>query len=197
LIIKEKQLTNSKDPKVRAGADAEKQMAFYLQRSFAKEKDCFVLNDLRIVHEGNTAQIDHLIVTQFGLFIIESKCVSEYGKITVNERDEWSRTYHNEIKGMPSPVLQSEAQGVILKELLRANAESLLGQILFGTLQKGFKFCPILTYVAISDTGIIDREKEVLSLYKADQITRAITSKIKDFKKQNGLLSTSLPLLGV
>ncbi len=45
---------------MRAGEEAEKQMAFYLRRTFAKANDYYVLNDLRIVHGGSVAQIDQL-----------------------------------------------------------------------------------------------------------------------------------------
>ena len=190
MILKEKQLSNSQNPKIRAGEDAEKQMAFYLQRAFAKKNDCFVLNDLRIVHNGDTAQVDHVIVTEFGLFIIESKSV--HGKIIVNKRNEWSRTYNKEIEGMPSPVLQAEAQGNILKDLLRSNDKKLLGKLLFGKIQKGFKYCQIFIYVAISDTGIIDREENVAELFKADQISKFILSELETLKKKYSVLSLSM-----
>ena len=140
MILKEKQLINSQDPKIRAGEDAEKQMAFYLQRFFAKAKDCFVLNDLRIVHDGDAAQIDHLIVTKFGLFIIESKSV--HGKIRINKQEEWSRQFNDSTQGMQSPVLQGEVQGKIIRALLIDNKHELLSKML-GLVQKGFKFCPI------------------------------------------------------
>ena len=88
MLIKEKQFNNPSSPKLRAGEEAEKQMAFYLQREFGKNKECFLINDLRISHLGETAQIDHLIVSQYGLFIIESKSV--HGKVIINEHNELS-----------------------------------------------------------------------------------------------------------
>ncbi|BCM24074.1 nuclease-related domain-containing protein [Methyloradius palustris] len=192
MILKEKQPGNSRDPRLRAGEDAEKQMAFYLQRAFAKKNDCFVLNDLRVTHSGDTAQVDHLIVTQFGLFIIESKSV--HGKITINEFNEWSRTFNKVAEGMPSPVLQAEAQGSVLKELLKAHKEQLLGKVIFGKVQKGFLNCPVFVYVAISDSGIIDRKKEVPELFKADQISKQILTELESLKKKNNPLSLSLSL---
>lgn len=190
LILKEKQPTNSQNPKIRAGEEAEKQMAFYLQRAFAKKNDCFILNDLRIIHNDDTAQIDHLLVTQFGLFIIESKSV--HGKIIVNKHNEWSRTYNKDVEGMPSPVLQAEAQGKVFRELLMKNKESLLGKALFGTTQKGFVNCKIFIYVAISDKGVIDREHDVKELFKADQICKSILTELESLKKRNSLLSLSV-----
>ena len=186
MILKEKQLTNSQDPKIRAGEDAERQMAFYLQRAFGKTKDCFVLNDLRIIHDDDVAQIDHLIVSRFGLFIVESKSV--HGTIGINKQKEWSRTYNNKPEGMQSPVLQAEAQGKILRTLIRANSEQLLSKML-GLLQKGFKFCPINVYAAISDSGIIERKIIIPELFKADQVTDGIEEKLKILKKSSSLLS--------
>lgn len=189
MILKEKQLTNSQDSKVRAGEEAEKQMAFYLQRTFGKSKDFFVLNDLRIVHDSDVAQIDHLIVSRFGLFIVESKSV--YGTITINKQQEWSRAYNNKPEGMRSPVLQAEAQGKVLKELLRANTEQLLSKML-GAIQKGFGYCPVNIFIAISDNGIIDRKTVIKELFKADQVSRAIEDKLKELKKVSSLLSFSI-----
>ena len=185
MILKEVQLTNSQDPKIRAGEDAEKQMAFYLQRAFGKAKDLYILNDLTIVYDGDAAQIDHLIVSQFGLFIVESKSV--HGTISINKQKEWSRTYNKPL-GMRSPVLQAEAQGKILRALLRANSEKLLSKVL-GLLQKGFKFCPINVFAAIPDSDIINRETTISELFKADRITDAIDEKLKVLKKSNSLLS--------
>ena len=186
MILKEKQLTNSQDPKIRAGEEAEKQMAFYLHRAFGKAKEYFVLNDLRIIHDSDVAQIDHLIVSRFGLFIVESKSV--HGTICINKQKEWSRTYNNKPEGMQSPVLQAEAQGKILRALLRANSEQLLSKVL-GLLQKGFKFCPINVYAAISDSGIIERKATIPELFKADQVTDAIEEKLKTLKKSSSILS--------
>lgn len=189
MILKEKQISQAPNPKVFAGDAAEKQMAFYLERAFGKENELFVINDLRIVFDNNVAQVDHLMVTKYGLFIIESKSV--HGKIIVNKHNEWSRTYSNQPTGMSSPVLQAIEQGKILKNLLRNNKEKLLSKLL-GALQKGFAYCPVFVYVAVSDDGIIDRNTDVPELFKADQITQAISKKIKSLKMQNSLLSLSL-----
>lgn len=191
MILKEKQITNPTDPRLKAGEDAEKQMAFYLSRAFTKEKYCYVISDIRIVHNQNTAQIDHLIVTQYGLFIIESKS----GAVSVNKHNEWTRTYNNKAEGMASPVLQGQRQGEVLKELISENREKLLGKMLLGKIQKGFKYCPVFVYVAISDKGLPpDRGIDIPELLKADLVAQAITSKLKQLKQKNSLLSLSLNL---
>lgn len=82
MILKEKELANPSDPRLKAGEEAEKQMAFYLQRAFRKRDDCFVINDLRVAYDEDFAQIDHLIISTYGLFIVESKSV--HGTISIN-----------------------------------------------------------------------------------------------------------------
>ncbi len=162
-------------------------MAFYLKRAFGKEKDCFFLNDLRIVHESDTAKIDHLIVTKFGLFIVELKSV--YDTIIINKQKEWHHTYNNiPEEGIGSPILQVEAQGKILRAQLRANSEKILTKVM-GILQKRFKFCPINVYAAISDNRIINRQTITPELFKADQVTNAIEEKLKYLKKSSSILS--------
>lgn len=187
MILKEKEFTNPSYPKLRAGEEAEKQMAFYLQRAFRKRDDCFVINDLRVIHDGDVAQIDHLVVSTYGLFIVESKSV--HGTISINQHGDWQRTYNDEISGMPSPVLQAQEQGRILKELLRENAEKVLGKILFGKVQKGFRYCPVCIYVAISDSGVIERGMDVPELFKADVVAGAIAKKLAEFTSKANLFS--------
>ena len=181
MILKEKEFTNPSDPRLKAGEDAERQMAHYLQRAFRKRDDCFVINDLRVSHDGDFAWIDHLVVTTYGFFIVESKSAHVIG---INEHGDWQRTYNNESTGMQSPVLQAQEQGRILKELLITNKEKLRGKIFFGKMQKGFKYCPVDVYIAISDNGIIQRGMDIPELFKADAVTGAITEKLAQLKNK-------------
>lgn len=180
MILKEKEFSNSSDPRLRAGEEAEKQLAYRLNRAFKNRDDAFVINDLRIVYDRDAAQVDHLIVSPYGLFIIESK--SCYGTIAVNEFNEWSRIFNGKQEGMQSPILQAEEQGRVVKELLREHTERFLGKLL-GTVQRGFGYCPVLAYVAVSDSGIIDRKVMVAGLYKADDAVKAVASKFDELKK--------------
>lgn len=187
MILKEKEFTSPSDPRLRAGEEAEKQMAFYLQRAFRKRDDCFVINDLRVIYDGDVAQIDHLVVSIYGLFIVESKSV--HGTISINQHGDWQRTYNDQITGMSSPVLQAQEQGRIIKELLRKNTEQLRGKILFGRIQKGFLYCPVCIYIAISDSGIIERGMDVPELFKADAVSGAIAKKLGEFASKANLFS--------
>ncbi len=73
LILKDRREREPTDRFDAAGMKAERQLAHYLKRAFGDAKDIFVFNDLRVVHEGEVAQIDHLLLHRSGLIIIESK----------------------------------------------------------------------------------------------------------------------------
>ncbi|MBA3995856.1 MAG: hypothetical protein C0466_01615 [Candidatus Accumulibacter sp.] len=195
MIVKEKQFSTSTDPRIRAGEEAEKDMAFRLARRFGNEADVHVINDLRIEHEGNAFQIDHLLVTRWGLFIVESKSVHCPVTIKVwdDKREHWSRTFEGKVEGFDSPVLQAEEQGRLLKAFMRANAEQMLGKLI-GLLQKGFFYCPIVPLVAISRTGVIDVESGTLhkSVLKADEIAPEIDRQLATLKKKAKFLNLSL-----
>ncbi|MFA7292535.1 MAG: nuclease-related domain-containing protein [Rhodocyclaceae bacterium] len=195
MIVKSKQFSTSTDPRIRAGEEAEKDMAYRLARRFGGETDVHVINDLRIEHEGNAFQIDHLLVTPVGLFIVESKSVHCPVTIKVwdEKREHWSRNFDGKIEGFDSPVLQAEEQGRLLKTFMRANAELMLGKLI-GLVQKGFFYCPIIPLVAISRTGVIDVESGTLhkSVLKADEIAPEIARQLTTLRKKAKLLNLSL-----
>lgn len=169
------------NPRLRAGVEAERQMAHYLHRAFATSVDLYVINDLRLVDpeqpepdprtggsSPGVAQIDHLVLHRYGAFIVESKSVT--GTITVRDSsgqggggDEWTRGG----TGMPSPLRQAERQGEFLRAFLQRHREQLLGKtatglrtiakLVAGTDQRGFGYFNIQTIVAIADQGQIKR----------------------------------------
>lgn len=195
MIVKEKKFSPSTDPRVRAGDEAEKDMAFRLGRRFSQEPNVHIINDLRIVHEGNTFQIDHLLVTPVGLFIVESKSVHCPVTIKVwdDKREHWSRNFDGKTEGIDSPVLQADEQGRLLKIFMRDNTEQMLGKMI-GLVQKGFGYCPIITFVAISSSGVIEVASGTLhkSVLKADEIAPEIARQIASLKKKANLLNLSL-----
>jgi len=179
VIVKDKDTILNATKNEAKGEAAEKQMAFYLNRQFGDARDVFVFNDLRIERNGEFAQMDHLIVHQFGLIIVESKSVT--GSITVNEHLEFER----KTTGIPSPILQARRQGDLLRALLTDHKKELRGKVL-GLIQEGFKTCPINIFVAISDTGKIrrvGRKIKIPELMKADQVSGAVQELITAHKK--------------
>ena len=182
-------------------------MAHYLHRSFSEDQGVYVLHGLRLEdpaqpeQDGSTGvcQIDHLLVHRWGLFIIESKSVTE--EVLVHSDgsggDEWSRAYRGKEMGMPSPIRQAQRQSEFLRAFLQRHREELRGRapaglrtvvkLVAGTDQHGFKSAPIQLVIAVSDKGKIKRRggweepQEPFRVFvtKADLVTDKIRQELE------------------
>ena len=102
MLIKSKVFVPQSDPRLKAGDEAERQMAFLLDRRFEDRDDVFVLHDLRIQKGKYAFQIDHLVVTRYGIALIESKSIHSTVSITRHDekREHWSRTFRGREEGI-------------------------------------------------------------------------------------------------
>ena len=178
MIVKDLEALTSGDKLARAGHEAEKQMAFYLRRAFGDDLHVHVLHNLRFEHQGEVAQLDHLILHRSGAVIVESKSVTS--SVRVNERGEWARQWNGRWTGMPSPVLQARRQADLLRAALQAHKADLLGKVIFGLKQKSFRAFMIDVVVAISDTGVIEHRGTLPDVRKADQVPERLKELIQD-----------------
>lgn len=176
MILKEKEGPAAQDERTKAGHQQEKDVAFYLRREFGDDESILVINDLRVAHKGEYAQIDHLVVHPFGFVIIESKSI--HGEVKVNRQGEWSRSYRGEWYGMPSPVRQAELQEALIKDLLRQNVEKFLGKVLGVQMKVGGRDWK--TICAVSSSAILHRDDIPKAI--ADQVVKSefVAKKIRE-----------------
>jgi hypothetical protein len=189
MIVKDADPTESNSIRAKAGARAEHDVAFYLRRSFGNHRpDVLVFHDLRFEHEGEVAQIDHLVIHRHGMFIIETKSVS--GELHIDRHGQFERVFsRSRREGMESPVRQAERQADLLRRLLIANKDHLRDRALFGLIQGGFTHCPIEIRVAISAKGIIRGAQYAPAVRKADLIPQEIEDRIEAHRAGSRLLS--------
>ena len=192
MLIKSKVFAPQSDPRLKAGDEAERQMAFLLDRRFEDRDDVFVLHDLRIQKGKYAFQIDHLVVTRYGIALIESKSI--HSKVSITRHDErrehWSREFRGREEGIPSPVRQVQEQARLLREYLRENAGQVLGKLL-GLLQKGFGYCPFDTYVGVSTSAVFKLARGTRlpeHVYKADEVAPEIDLQLQARAKGDSLL---------
>lgn len=101
----------------RKGIQGEKDSAFYLDQYFKGGENHVVLHDLRLVVDGDVAQIDHLVINRgVGIYLIETKNYS--GNLVINDRGEFTVEYDDDHFGIPSPIEQSRRHERILSRLL-------------------------------------------------------------------------------
>jgi len=182
MILKDKIQTSSASIKLHAGIKQEHDVAFYLRRAYKNSGQVMVLNDLRIEHDGESAQIDHLIVYTYGFIVVESKSIR--GEVKVNEYGEWTRSYKGQWGGMPSPIKQAELQLKLLKQYLCANTEKVIGKFL--GIQQGLGARCYDVFCAISSDAIIDRSnapKEIADKLVKSEFIADVLDKKMNFKK--------------
>mgnify|MGYP000184983160 FL=1 len=197
MILKDKdQLPETSNKRLLAGDHQEKNVAFYLRRAFKDRDDVLVINDLRIVHNGETAQIDHLVITELGFCLVESKSIK--ATVKINKEGEWTRVYAGNLKGIPSPIKQVELQEKLLRDLLAENKSKILGKVL--GMQQGFGGRKWVTICAISSDAVIDRkylpkelnERVMKSEFISDWVDKNIAMKQGVGKKLRAITSTPL-----
>ena len=181
--IKEIKKKYETDPLRKQGNKAEENMQYLLKRYFGKDKKLFVFNDILLEEDGIFAQIDHLILTPYGFVLIESK--SCLGEISYNDKDEWSRKTGTYMQGFKSPIQQVKMQRDLLKSILTANLEILLGKLL--GIQQTIRHRVYECYIAVDESAIINRGTKKFDniVLKADKVPEQI---LKDLKKRNNLL---------
>jgi hypothetical protein len=100
-----------------AGIKGEREAAFHLDGHYKDGQNNVLLHDLRFVLNGETAQIDHLVINRTGyMVLIETKNYS--GDLEVNAHGEFTVRYGKERYGIPSPYEQSRRHARILSKLL-------------------------------------------------------------------------------
>jgi len=115
--------------RIRAGARGEREVAYALRSSHMPIR---VIPDLRIEHEGLTAQIDFLVLAPKRFYLIE--CKNLYGDITVTRDGEFRREYQDRTEGMFSPIEQNRQH----LELIRAKRRASRGAFMAWLTDRAF-----------------------------------------------------------
>lgn len=82
------------------------------------ESDYHTLNDLLLTvsDSGATVQIDHIVVSTYGIFVIETKCYSGivYGSET---KEYWKQYFRNSEYELRNPIIQNNAHTNALRKI--------------------------------------------------------------------------------
>jgi len=189
MILKDKTLQNTVSPTAKAGQKQEQDVAFFLRRAFKDHKQVYVINDFKFTHNDETAQIDHLIVYTYGFVLIESKSIK--GEVKVNDLGEWTRSLNSKWAGMASPIKQVELQQRLLREMLHANRESILGKLL-GIKQQSFGMRCWDNVCAVSSNAVIDRDSMPNDVSKQLVKTEFLVDKLNEIMKLKTYAITKL-----
>ncbi len=91
-----------------------------LSNLFLSSKRYIVLNNVMLESKGRTAQIDHIIVSIYGIFVIETK--NYVGNIYGNETSKiFTQFAGNKKNQFYSPIQQNEKHVRVLREVIKNN----------------------------------------------------------------------------
>ena len=143
------------------GIAGEGNVAFELNNSYLP---IIVLHDLRLEHEGLSAQIDYLIITTKFCLVVE--CKNLFGNLEVNSRGEFIRELDfngkRKKEGIYSPITQNVRHMEMIKGIGSANKKSLLNRVAF---EKFFKD----TYRSVI---VLANPKTVINLKRAPKVVK-------------------------
>lgn len=118
LDAKQRDRLRSEISALREGAAGEQEAAFYLDRTFGASRNVALIHDLRLVEDGQVAQIDHLLLTRsMDFYLLETKSFN--GNLIIDEAGEFTVQYARGRRyGIPSPIEQSRRHEPILRKTM-------------------------------------------------------------------------------
>jgi hypothetical protein len=154
-------------------------------------EDYYKIHNLMIKrNDGETSQIDHLFISQYGIFVIETK--NYQGWIFGNEKDKyWTQSIYQHKEKLYNPIWQNKGHIKALKEVLAEYGELPFISIIAFSPKATLKNIDVVsdhTYVnyQMHVTEIIRRYQEpIMSGYQARKIYEKLESiNIKGFEAQ-------------
>ena len=155
MVAKEIDPFQSQHDYEQAGQTALERVAGNLKQVFAENPKALeqytgrIFNGLRFEQTKYAIQIDHLILHQYGIILIENR--GEPADITVNAIGEWTQVYKGKLLRISSPISQGERKLTFLKTMLEQNAA-----VLRPTIKKSEGLFAEIAFdllVTIADTG--------------------------------------------
>lgn len=151
--------------KIRSGIVGEKEAAYNINFHYEHSKNWMVIHDLRLQHQGQSAQIDHVLINRFmEVYVCESKRFGE--GIAINEHGEFSAYYQGKSYGIPSPIEQNHRHITLLERLFDQ------GDIELPT-RLGLKLKPkCYSLILIANSARITRPKNGKAVQGLDRIIK-------------------------
>jgi hypothetical protein len=158
---------------IRAGRAGESVAAYAMNFDLGKTANWIVIHDLRIEHEGLTAQIDHLVIDRvLNFYICESKSFAN--GVSINEMGEFTTFYDRRPHGVASPIEQNRRHIRVLESLAKSGALNLPKRL-------GLTIKPKMISFVLVSKGSIQRPTRKFpgleTVIKSDQLTTTLMAR--------------------
>src|SRR3990170_8954388 len=103
---------------IESGLRGENNSAYFLEFELKESGNWAIIHDLRIVHEGFTAQIDHLLINRFlEIYVLESK--NYYFGIKITPEGEFLVWNGKTYEAIESPLEQNRRHVQLLEKVIK------------------------------------------------------------------------------
>ena len=93
-------------------------------------EEYLVFNDVYLENKGYSSQIDHVVISQYGVFVIETKNYS--GDVYGREKAEhWTQYLNGEGYEFRNPILQNRSHELAIKNTLHIAPSSIIPVVVF------------------------------------------------------------------
>ncbi|HEY3490385.1 MAG TPA: nuclease-related domain-containing protein [Candidatus Deferrimicrobiaceae bacterium] len=157
-----------------SGVRGEDSSAYYIEFRYRNSQNWAVIHDLRLEHEGFSAQIDHLLINRFlEVYVLESK--NYYYGIKINPEGEFLAWNGKSYVGIESPVEQNRRHIELLEKVIKQAgiAPTRLGIPLPVTFR---------SYVMVAPGARVDRpikgKLDTSMVVKADDLMKTIDERL-------------------
>lgn len=150
--------------------------------SVLNEQDYRVLTDLILPVAGGTTQIDHLVLSRFGIFVIETKNMSGWIFGGANQQ-KWTQVQKLSKRRFQNPLRQNYAHVKAVQEILKVDQKALHNFVVFTGTAEPKTAMPDSVAWGLKDLGkLIALQKEhILS----DVQVNAYSKKLHDQALEN------------
>lgn len=138
---------------------------FWVKEELAKlPSEYLVINDVMLKVDNKTTQVDHVVISQYGIFVIETKQIN--GKIYGNDYNkDWTVYAGGQKYILHNPIHQNYRHVQVLKEVLKLNEEYFIPIVCISSQAK----LKINSKQVVQIYNLIDRiksyKKEILPEY--------------------------------
>lgn len=138
------------------------------------ENEYKVLNNIMLDNEYGTTQIDHVIVSKYGIFVIETK--NYKGWIIGNEyADQWTKNMYGKKYNFRNPLKQNYAHVKALEALLNLDENKFIPIVAFSwNTDIKVKTSKPVVYINQLKKTVLSYEEEKLSISDIQQIADRI-----------------------
>lgn len=149
------------------GSIGEKEVSKYLSR--LDKSKYVVINNIMLQVRDRTTQIDHVVVSNYGIFVIETK--NYKGWIIGNEYDDyWKQVLYKRKEKLHNPIKQNYGHVQVLKEILKDFPEVNYISIVAFTTKADLK--------VTSETDVVYTTKLLKTIKRYEQET--LTDSVKE-----------------